>query len=148
MLILQHSDSTNTIFCNRDYVENIRKAETPIEMQTNGGTLTVMQTCKIPFLGTHWFNEGAITNIISLADLSKNYRVTMDTAKEKTVIVHLKEKQVKFSQMLGGLYACNPKLKQKEHKNKISTSTQNYLTVKDITQYISNRQLKRAQDVK
>ena len=56
------------------------------------------QTYKIPFLGTHWFDEGAITNIISLADLSKNYRVMMDIAKEKTIRVHLKEKQEKFSQ--------------------------------------------------
>ena len=89
-----------------------------------------------PFLGTHWFNEGAMTNIISSADLSKNYRVTMDTSKEKTMIVHLKEKQVKFSQMSGGLYTHNPKLKEKEHQNKISASAQNYLTVKENTQYI------------
>ena len=76
-----------------------------------------MQTCKIPVLGIYWFTEGAITNIISLADLSKNYRVTMDTAKEKTMIVHLKDKQVKFSQMPGGLYARNLKLKEKEYQN-------------------------------
>ena len=50
--------------------------------------------------------------------------------------------------MSGGLYACNPKLIQKEHQNKISTSIQNHLTVKEKTQFISNRQLKRAQDVK
>ena len=64
------------------------------------------------------------------------------------MIIHLKEKQVKFSQMPGGLYAYNPKLKEKEHQNKISTSTLNYFTVKENTQYISNRQLKRSQDVK
>ena len=97
------------------------------------------QTCEIPFLGTHWFNEGAITNIISLADLSKNYRVTMDTAKEKTMIVHLKQKQVKFSQMPGGLYARNPKLKEKDQQNQTSKRMQNYLTVKENTQYISKR---------
>ena len=81
-LVLLDSDSTNTIFCNKDYVENVREAETPLEIQTNGGTLTVTQICEIQFLGIHWFNKGAVTNIISLADLSKNYRVTMDTAKE------------------------------------------------------------------
>ena len=60
----------------------------------------------------------------------------MDTAKEKTMIVHLKDTQVKFSQMPGGLYVHNPKLKQKEHKNIKSTSMQNYLTVTENTQYI------------
>ena len=44
-LVLLDSDSTKTIFCNRDYVKNIRKAETQLEIQTNGGTLTVTQTC-------------------------------------------------------------------------------------------------------
>ena len=52
-LVLLDSDSTNTIFWNRDYVKNIRKAETPLEIQTLGGTVMVMQTCKIPLLGTH-----------------------------------------------------------------------------------------------
>ena len=52
-LVLLDSDSTNTIFCNKDYVENIRKAKTTLEIQTNGGTLTVMQPYEIPFLGTH-----------------------------------------------------------------------------------------------
>ena len=72
----------------------------------------------------------------------------MDTAKEKTMIVHLKEKQVKFSQMPGRLYIRNPKFKEKEHQNKISTSKQNCFTIKENTQYISNRHLKRAQDIK
>ena len=71
-LVLLDIDSTNTIFCNRDYVKNIKKAKTPLEIKTNVGTLTVTQTCKIPFLGTYWFDEKAITNIIILADLSKN----------------------------------------------------------------------------
>ena len=35
--------------------------------------------------------------------------------------------------MPGGLYSCNPKLKQREHQNKLSTSKQNYLTVKEKT---------------
>ena len=38
----------------------------------------------------------------------------MNTTKEKTMIVYLKEKQVKFSQMPGGLYKRNPKLKEKD----------------------------------
>ena len=40
-LALLDSDSTNIIFCNIEYVENIRKAKTLLEIQTNGGTLTV-----------------------------------------------------------------------------------------------------------
>ena len=30
--------------------------EHPLEIKINGGTMTVNQTCKIPYLGTHWFH--------------------------------------------------------------------------------------------
>ena len=49
--------------------------------------------CNIPHLGTHWFNENAITNIISLADISDKFRVTMDMQKEKVLIVHMDNKK-------------------------------------------------------
>ena len=52
-LVLLDSDSTNTIFCNKKYVENLQEARKPLEIHTNGGTLTVTQTCKIPHLGKH-----------------------------------------------------------------------------------------------
>ena len=147
-LVLLDSDSTNTIFCNEEYVENIQEAMKPLEIHTNGGTLTVTQTCEIPHLGKHWFNKDAITNIISLADISKNHRVTMDTAKEKSMIVHLDDKQVKFYQIPGGLYARKPKINEDENRNTPNTCGQNYLTVTENKKYVSNRQLKKAQDVK
>ena len=57
--------------------------------------MMVIQKCKILHLGTHWFNSNAITNTISLADISEMFRVTMDTEKEKALIVH----KVKFSEV-------------------------------------------------
>ena len=48
-----------------------------------------------------------------------------------------KRQTSKFSQMLGGLYTCNPKLKEKECQNQISKKIQNYSTVnKKYTVYI------------
>ena len=55
-----------------------------------------------------------MTNIISLADIAKKYRVTMDTYKEKAINVHLPNKIVKFPQLKGGLYARKP---QSEDRN-------------------------------
>ena len=52
-LILLDSDSTNTIFCNKNYVYNIRQSEKPLKLHTNGGELITTQICDIPFLGTH-----------------------------------------------------------------------------------------------
>ena len=146
-LILLDSDSTNTIFCNEKYVTNIQEAKQPLEIQTNGGFMKVSKTCKIPLLGTHWFNEEAITNIISLADISEKYRVTMDTAEEKCMTVHLKDKEVKFPQLQGGLYGRRPELTKKQ-ENKINTVENSYLTVDENIKFISKPQLQKAQQVK
>ena len=147
-LVLLDSDSTNTIFCNQAYVTNIRKAEKPFGIQTNGGTLIVTKQCNILHLGTHWFNENAITNI-SLADMSKKFRVAMDTQKENALIVHLNGKKIKFSQMPGDVYARKPKDNNDEtiNHNK-QKETQNYLTVQDNYKFLSNRQIKKVQEVK
>ena len=82
-LILLDSNSTNTNFCSKNYVYNIRQSEKQFKLHTNGGELITNQICDIHFLGTHWFNKSAITNIIALADMTKHFRVTMDSKEEK-----------------------------------------------------------------
>ena len=62
----------------------------------------------MPYLGTHWYNDKTITNIISLADIAKQYRVTMNTEYDKSFTVYLPDKIVKFPQLKGGLYRRNP----------------------------------------
>ena len=47
-LVLLDSDSTNTMFCNENYVNNIKNTEIPLEIQTNGGTMRYTLTCYIP----------------------------------------------------------------------------------------------------
>ena len=61
-LVLLDSGSTNTVCCNKSYISNMK-------MQ-NILTITINQTCEIPYFGTYWFNKDAITNIIILADPS------------------------------------------------------------------------------
>ena len=50
--------------------------------------------------------------------------------------------------MLGGLCALNPKLNTNEQQHELKIIDQTYLTVKENSKYVSNRQLKKAQDVK
>ena len=66
--------------------------------------MTVTEIYDIPHLWTHWFNSEALTNIISLANIGNKYKVTMDTSKEKAMIAHLDDRQVKFTKLPGGLY--------------------------------------------
>ena len=148
-MVLLDSDSTNTIFCNKEYVNNTRPAPKPLEIQTNGGIMKVNHICEIPYLGTQWFSKNAITNIISLADISKNYRVTMDTDKEKAMIVHLDNRKIKFNEMPGGLYARKPKgQKNINSTDKINESQHLYLTVGDNYKYLSNRQIEKVNKVR
>ena len=136
-----------TIFCIEQYVTNIRPAKKPLEINTNGGIMMVTQQCEIPFLGTHWFNNEVITNIISLADITKKFRVTIDSQKEKALVVHMDDKIVKFEQMPGGLYARKPgdtiginyKTNIKSKDNKIKHAN-NYLTVNENHKFLSNAQ--------
>ena len=72
----------------------------------------------------------------------------MDYEKEKSMIVHLDQRKVIFSQIPGDLYACSPKLNENEQQDTSKTIDQSYLTVKENSKFISNRQLKKAQGVK
>ena len=96
----------------------------------------------------HWFNPQEVTNIISLADISKNYRVTLDTKKEKAMIVLLKDKSVKFKELPGGLYGREPnvtvnKIMICNHQNYYNEDNNN-----DKETYSSKTKLLKAKNVK
>jgi hypothetical protein len=64
-----------------------------------------------PNLGEVWFNPSSIANILSLADVRKVCRVTMDTSHEPALFVHRLDGSVmKFAEHASGLYIykCNP----------------------------------------
>ena len=49
-----------------------------------------------------------MTNVIALSNMTRKFRVTMDSSKEKTFFVHLPEKIVVFKQMKNNLYGIDP----------------------------------------
>ena len=78
-LILLDSNFTDTVFCNEKYVTNIRDSVEVLEIKTNGCSIKLKKLCDVLHLGTHWFNEESITNIISLAHMINKYRVMLDS---------------------------------------------------------------------
>ena len=68
--IILDNRSTESIFANPELVEGIRKSNSTLEMATNNaGTRLTNQEANVPGFGTVWYDEGAIVNIFSFAEL-------------------------------------------------------------------------------
>ena len=100
------------------------------------------QKCDIPHIRNVWFNEDSITNIISMQDMTANFRVTMDSKQEKALLVHMPDKVVKFKQFSSGLCAVDPNDKKSHELPK--KSSQFLSAVKENLKFLSTRQQKRA----
>ena len=108
--MLADNQSTDSIFCNKDYVHAIRKAKQQLDLDTNGGRLTTTLQAKVPgFDGRVWFDEDAITNIFAFHQLVQQYPITYDSQKEDAFIVHKKDgTTIKFIKAPNGLYFYIP----------------------------------------
>ena len=67
--IILDNGSTLSIFANSELVEGIRKSKSTLEMETIAGTWLTNQEANVPGFGTVWYDEGAIANIFSFAEL-------------------------------------------------------------------------------
>lgn len=66
-------------------------------MHTNGGYFDIKQKAQFRRCEV-WYNPNGIANILSLARVSDQYRITMDTEEENALLVDLMEQHVmKFS---------------------------------------------------
>ena len=110
--ILLDSQSTISVFNNPTMLSNIRKSEHVLRAMTNGGYQDSHMVGDFANLGTVWFNSESIANILSLADVTKVCRVTMDSGKEASISVHRKDGSVmKFVEHPSGLYVFDSKSK-------------------------------------
>ena len=71
-LILLDTYSSKTIFCNKSYVQNIRKSDTSLILKTNAGEFRTEQVADIMEWKTVWFNEESESNIFSFAEMAEN----------------------------------------------------------------------------
>ena len=104
--ILLDSQSTISVFRNKAYLTNIRESRSPLILASNGGgRVRLTQVGDLKNFGTIWYNPQSLANILSLADVRRQNRVTMDTAVEPALIIHRKDgSEMKFLEYKTGLY--------------------------------------------
>jgi hypothetical protein len=103
--ILLDSQSTMSVFKNANMLANIRPSGRVLRAVTNGGYQDSTMVGDFANLGEVWFNIESIANILSLAEVRKVCRVTMDTSTEPALHVHRLDGTVmKFVEHESGLY--------------------------------------------
>jgi hypothetical protein len=107
--ILLDSQSTVSVFRNASMLTNIRPSEQVLRAITNGGSQTSNLIGDFPNLGPVWYNPESIANILSLAEVRRVCRITMDTSESPAFIVHrLDGSEMRFEEADSGLYVFSP----------------------------------------
>ena len=104
--ILLDSQSTISVFNNPIMLTNIRKSDHTLRALTNGGHQDSDMVGDFSNLGVVWYNPRSIANILSLADIRKVCRVTLNTSSDEPALcVHrLDGSVIKFVEHDSGLY--------------------------------------------
>jgi hypothetical protein len=122
--ILLDNKSTASIFCNRNYLQDIKESHEKLVLAANGGGLTTKMTATIPGYSIRvWYHPKAINNTFDFHEMEKPYLITYDSKEEKAFIIQLKKgRKIRFRQAPNGLNYHKPKESstQKNIKNDIN----------------------------
>ena len=99
-----------SVIANEDLLTDIAKAPNnrTMTIHCNSGTTTIDQMGTLIGFGRVWFNPNGIANIVSLSEISKKHRVTMDSTIDNAIYVHKSDGGMRrFECTKSGIYCCN-----------------------------------------
>jgi hypothetical protein len=111
-VILLDSQSTMDLICDPDLVESTFKPSHSMRLKSNGRTMEVKKQAIMPGYHAHvWYNKKAITNILSLSNVIKQYRVTYDSNDQMFVVHREPERKpdMEFWMHKSGLHYFDPR---------------------------------------
>ncbi len=92
-------------------VTDVSSSAEPLTLRSNGGTLDVDLTALIGQSTEVWFSKKAITNVLSLKDVIKCYRITYDSYDGAFIVWHENKglPNMIFKMHSSGLHFYDPK---------------------------------------
>ena len=145
-IILLDSQSTMDLICNQNLVIKTFKSDDKMTLHSNGGTMTVSRKAKIAgYENDVWFSTRAITNIIALRNLIKQYRVTYDSD-DLMFVVHRErhgKPNMQFRMHKSGLHYFDPRDESFTFVNLTLINT-----VSENKKSFTKRQIKAAEEAK
>ena len=108
--VLLDSQATCNVITNRKMLSNVRKHPQGkiIHIHCNAGTVTVSEIGTLEGFGPVWFFPDGIANVLSLALVSDQFQVTLDTEISQAFYVHRGNGTTRrFDRMECNLYACD-----------------------------------------
>ena len=96
--ILIDTGSNISVFNNKELLRNLRDSDHVQRVYTNGGYQDSHKIGLLPGFFDVWYMVNSRLNILSFSDVASRYRITIDTAKENSILVHINsEKVLKFA---------------------------------------------------
>ena len=150
--ILLDSQSLVDLFCNPKFVEDITHSTNTLQLATNAGTMQTKEKATVPKYGEVWFDQNAITNVFSLANMTRKHRVTFDSRIKNAFIVHTDQGPMTFSVTDNNLYVYDPISTQESHpqKDKEDDDSPYVNMIQSVTgneTFYTKRQLERAKSL-